>query len=1223
MLIAAVALLVSRTIAISAPSAPSVAVVAGPNASELEKFAAEELCRYLDILFEIKTTPGKAIPASTQEVFLVGNPKTNPLIKKEDFGRVSEQGIVLKSVKVGSRSGLIVGGGSPRATMWAVYDLVERWGVRYLLHGDSFPERKPFTMQRLDAREEPTLTVRQWRVLNEHAMGPISWGIADYRPLLDQLAKLRFNRLLLYIWPSQPFLPLEYKGTRQTSGTLFFGNHFPITDDMIGRSLYGNEKEFWNPDLPLPGEPAKLTAAAVKHVQALIEYAHQRGFECVMPANLTEFPREFKTLLEHTHPVEMTGTPTIGPGANADLDDPVLMGLARSVLETTIKTYPGLDYIALDLPEWREWTSNYERAWKELDSKHQVSGIRSLEQILASAQKRTDYPGGSERAVKEVKADIVALCFYDKVINGPDLKRASESQRIKFVLNSVAEELYPILARIFPSGSETLNFVDYTPSRILKRRAALREVPARQIPSVLIYTLHDDNVGVLPQLATHSLHELTGEIRGLGWAGFSTRYWLLGDHDPCVAYLERTAWNPKANPEEVYRDQVAHVCGEAAVEDMLKVFSEVEAATVTLEWHGLGLTYPSPQMMMQHWTPGSMSPELKSVKTRYEGALEAARRALGKTKASGRNYVKYWVGRLEFGVDYMKAIEAVRAAATAGSGKDFTRATAEAGRAVDLIREGLTAYADVAGDRSDKGAIAVMNEYVYRPLRAKVEELKGKAVNKAGPAVRATDFKSAKVYQSAEHPSYTSWVSFFPGEHGQWYLGCEEVKTAEKASERGSKEWVYGMSLPRGYDQSKYLMELVLLESDDKLKTWKPISREPVKASGGSFAQARSKDGKFLRFVWACYSTDPATKPNEIYYQSDDNGKSWRKQPPFVNERFAWYPHRLRTLRDGTMVLCAPRASRWGERTEYPIRAAMKLDTISDMEMMLFFSHDQGKTWSGPVPILAGQNVSETDFVELPKGDLLFVNNSIFATPGRQIVYREGNRFTPGPLERVHSGTVPETVCLTEDGVMIGCLRPGTYYWSDDLGQNWQPLDGAPSTIEVYQPWIQYLGNGKVACAGHLGADDPIHSRDQYVSLHTFNVHVLQKTAETRLWIERGFDAGKKNFLNSYTILLTSNGAPLAGKDIQVWCVARDAPGYDSWNKTSLEERMKAGGKSVTLRTGSDGKAKLDLPEFDGITNIHASYQMVVRFNADHKYVEHKPAQLPQLEFYANSGIDP
>src|SRR6185503_1652395 len=129
-------------------------------------------------------------------------------------------------------------------------------------------------------------------------------------------------------------------------------------------------------------------------------------------------------------------------------------------------------------------------------------------------------------------------------------------------------------------------------------------------------------------------------------------------------------------------------------------------------------------------------------------------------------------------------------------------------------------------------------------------------------------------------------------------------------------------------------------------------------------------------------------------------------------------PHRLRTLRDGTLVLCCPRAPRWGKGTDYPIRAATKLDVVSDMEMMLFISRDQGTTWSNPLPIFSGQSVSETDFVELPDGNLLFVNNSIFATPGRQMVYRDGDRFTPGPLERVQSGTVPETICLTDDGIL-------------------------------------------------------------------------------------------------------------------------------------------------------------------------------------------------------------
>ena len=76
----------------------------------------------------------------------------------------------------------------------------------------------------------------------------------------------------------------------------------------------------------------------------------------------------------------------------------------------------------------------------------------------------------------------------------------------------------------------------------------MQNIPARTIPSLLIYTLEDDNVGLLPQLTTGSLCQLTRELIRHGWAGFSTHYWMIDGQDPYVAYLSRAAWHGDGQP---------------------------------------------------------------------------------------------------------------------------------------------------------------------------------------------------------------------------------------------------------------------------------------------------------------------------------------------------------------------------------------------------------------------------------------------------------------------------------------------------------------------------------------------------------------------------------------------------------------------------------------------------------------------------------------------------
>ncbi len=521
-----------------------------------------------------------------------------------------------------------------------------------------------------------------------------------------------------------------------------------------------------------------------------------------------------------------------------------------------------------------------------------------------------------------------------------------------------------------------------------------------------------------------------------------------------------------------------------------------------------------------------------------------------------------------------------------------------------------------------------LSQPVFRVLLGLAICWTGRRTMALEPAVEAVDFQSQMVYQSQRPPGYAAWASFFPGHNGRWYLGCEEVSLPDNPLPQASPEHWFGMGLPAGYDKSQYLMEAVLLESTDNLKTWNTISREPYRHQHtvGQFAMAHTRDGRFLRFNWACYALDPAVKTNDILRVSSDNGQTWKPSGPFCSDRFAYHPHRLRTLRDGTLVLCMPYAPRWGKGTNRTVRHAMQLNANNEMKMTLFFSFDQGFTWQGPLAILEGETVSETDFVELPNGHLLFFNNSIFANPGRQFVYRNGRQFMPGSMEFVRSGKVPETVCLT-NGVLVGCRRPGGYFWSDDLGQTWNLLQGVAGNGEVYQPWIHALADGRVACAGHFGGDDPIgqqrrHENSMY--LHTFRVQVNRRTRDTKIHVERDYDANRRRWLNTFTIRLTSDGEPLPDRELEFWYVERYKPGYDGRNSVSLAERMKTGGTLLRPKTDTMGQAHVQLPDrFNKITKPHLSYQLVVRFNMDHSDPTSKPFQTPQLQFYSFAPMPP
>jgi len=738
----AVFLVLLGTCGATASDEPAASILISSRAHELEKFAAAELQGYLDSLFNAAATVGSD-PDHASTIFVLGDSEHAKSVcsNSADLPDLSDQGFLLRKTTCGGRPAFVVAGGSPAATMWGVYELAERYGVRFLLHGDVLPaEEKELFLPDIDQVFEPTFRARWVRTMGDFAMGTEAWSVEDYEPLLDQLAKLKFNRIRVGNDPSRPFLHLEANGVKQDSATLFFGRRYFITDDMPGRALFGDAKEFWNADLPLPGASyEEFAAAGRRHLHNLVAYARSRGMDASYVGSLIDFPKGFESVVPEAQTVPALGGLTIGPGPGVRPDHAGLIELAGTKLRTVIDTYPQLhSYGFAAGTESRSWVDAYEWSWNDLNERYQIDQVTSLSDLLEKAAGRTAYTGGGPRAVTEVKADLAGLSFLTRLYASPDVVPRSANPDAQLVVYETAEELFPILPHILPEGTELVIVLDYTPTRVLRRRHVLATVPTDKVPTTLVLTLQDDNIGMFPQLTGASLHELVGEMRKNGIYGLCTRHWMVSDLDPSISYLSKAAWNEDATPEAVYADQIRAVCGEPSVQPMMEAFRELEATTVIIESSALSLAGPYPSVMMRHWGAGELSGPLAEIREGCRKTLAALKRVPKQSREEGKAYLDYWIGRMRFGIGFIDTIEAVKKAATLEAaakaaeekGDSETQRTKlkEAVSAADAAKaqafDAIELFAGGARNRADYGAIVTLAEYVFRPLSRKAEGLR-------------------------------------------------------------------------------------------------------------------------------------------------------------------------------------------------------------------------------------------------------------------------------------------------------------------------------------------------------------------------------------------------------------------------------------------------------------------------------------------------------------------
>jgi hypothetical protein len=461
---------------------------------------------------------------------------------------------------------------------------------------------------------------------------------------------------------------------------------------------------------------------------------------------------------------------------------------------------------------------------------------------------------------------------------------------------------------------------------------------------------------------------------------------------------------------------------------------------------------------------------------------------------------------------------------------------------------------------------------------------------------RATRIAEQRVFVPDERPMYATRPTVWQDEDARIYISLITKRKGENPFYAPmSVDFWESMSLPKGYHSAfgnasaGIVTETVVLRSSDGGATFAELGRCPVEVQSGMFCWA-SIPGERIIHVMSNDNAAYGPKDNKLVARvSADGGTTW-SELAVILQGFQNYPYRLKRLSDDTLICVCQNAEAYGpgrpRRTRGMVRAAVR----SEYSTHAWVSTDGGTNWSGPLQIFAGVSAPEPDFVELPDGDLLFVNSTVQGGDQvRQYLRRTRSGFIPGPVLEIASGRAPECLVLTASGLLVGAVRGRDYLCSSDQGVNWHKIHGMPDCR--YQPMMTQLTDGRLFCVWYVGGDYRYGQADQWVGAHVFSLeaHLPEPTSLT---MNRQLDSSGTQYINTYVATLMAGQKPVSGRRIHYASHRRGTPEYGSGDP------MEAGARGTAV-TDDDGRVFICLTECDGDTDRHMHYRVRAWFEGD------------------------
>lgn len=173
--------------------------------------------------------------------------------------------------------------------------------------------------------------------------------------------------LAFHLW--QPFVHYEYGGATKQTDLLCFGEQYSLPRDAPGRNTFGDSNEFSNPDFAGCTNYKQMVTSGIRHARTIIEDAQTLGTSVGIYISPLESPMELARLLPETNVPHGINDLLVAPGTQQTFADTNLKWLVTAKLRAYLNTYPSLDAFHLTMPEFPNWNSQVDTAWRYLKNR--------------------------------------------------------------------------------------------------------------------------------------------------------------------------------------------------------------------------------------------------------------------------------------------------------------------------------------------------------------------------------------------------------------------------------------------------------------------------------------------------------------------------------------------------------------------------------------------------------------------------------------------------------------------------------------------------------------------------------------------------------------------------------------------------------------------------------------------------------------------------------------